>query len=416
MLINKHIVVGICGGIASYKAVDLVSQLQQAGTLVDVIMTEHAEEFIRPLTFATLSHRPVYSNLWEPSGQAAEIHIALAEKADLLAIVPATANTIAKLANGMADNMLTAVALATKAPLLLAPAMYKEMYTHPATQANLALLRERGAHIIEPEVGRLASGAVGLGRLPDTAVLIGAINMTLGRQGDLAGRRVVVTAGGTQEPIDPVRYIGNRSSGKMGYSLATEARDRGAHVIVVSGPVALPAPYGVELHHVNTALQMRDAVHDLITDADVLVMSAAVADFTPANPAKHKIKKSSNAGKGHEGTETFSIPLVQSPDILGELADRLEDSTQQTQRRLIRVGFAAETENIIANARHKMSRKRVDLLVANDVTRSDSGFGADTNKVFIFHVDGAIEDLPVMPKADIAAAIWDRVVPLLSTK
>lgn len=415
MLINRHIIVGICGGIASYKAVDLVSQLQQAGALVDVIMTEHAEEFIRPLTFATLSHRPVYSNLWEPSGQAAEIHIALAEKAELLAIVPATANTIAKLANGMADNMLTAVALATKAPLLLAPAMYKEMYTHPATQANLALLRERGAHIVEPEVGRLASGAVGPGRLPDTAVLVGAINMTIGQHGDLAGRRVVITAGGTQEPIDPVRYIGNRSSGKMGYSLAIQARDRGARVIVVSGPVALPAPYGVELHHVNTALQMRDAVYDLIPDADVLVMSAAVADFTPANPAKNKIKKSINAGRGHEGTETFSIPLVQSPDILGE-TDTLEGPTRRPHRPLIRVGFAAETDNIIANARNKMSRKRVDLLVANDVTRSDSGFGTDTNKVFIFHADGAIEDLPVMSKLDIAEAIWDRVVPLLSTQ
>jgi len=412
MLLNRHIVVGICGGIASYKAVDLVSQLQQAGALVDVIMTQHAEEFIRPLTFATMSHRPVYSNLWEPSGQAAEIHITLAEETELFAIVPATANTIAKLANGMADTMLTAVALATKAPLLLAPAMYKEMYTHPATQANLALLRERGAYIVEPEVGRLASGAIGPGRLPDTAILIGAINMTLGQHGDLAGRRVIVTAGGTQEPIDPVRYISNRSSGKMGYSLAAEARDRGAHVILVSGPVALPAPYGVELHHVNTALQMRNAVYDLITDADVLVMSAAVADFSPANPAKHKIKKS----RGHEGAETFSIPLVQSPDILGELADTLEGPMRQTQRRLIRVGFAAETDNIITNARDKMSRKNVDLLVANDVTRSDSGFGKDTNKVFIFHADSAIEDLPVMPKTGIAAAIWDRVVPLLSTK
>jgi len=398
MVLNRHIVIGICGGIASYKAVDLVSQLQQAGALVDVIMTEHAEEFIRPLTFATMSHRPVYSNLWEPSGQAAEIHIALAEEAELLVIVPATANTIAKLAHGMADNMLTAVALATKASLLLAPAMYKEMYTHPATQVNLALLRERGAHIVEPEVGRLASGAVGPGRLPDTAVLVGAISMTLGQHGDLAGRRVIVTAGGTQEPIDPVRYIGNRSSGKMGYSLATEARNRGAHVILVSGPVALPAPYGVELHYINTALQMRDAV------------------FSTTNPAKHKIKKSSNEGRGHEGAETFSIPLVQSPDILGELADKLEGPTRGAQRHLIRVGFAAETDNVITNARNKMSRKRVDLLVANDVTRSDSGFGTDTNKVFIFHADGAIEDLPVMSKAGIATAIWDRVVPLLSTR
>jgi phosphopantothenoylcysteine decarboxylase/phosphopantothenate--cysteine ligase len=416
MLLNRCIVVGICGGIASYKAVDLVSQLQQAGALVDVIMTEQAEEFIRPLTFATMSHRPVYNNLWEPSGQAAEVHIALAERAELLAIVPATANTIAKLAHGMADNMLTAVALATKAPLLLAPAMYKEMYTHPATQANLALLRERGAHIVEPEVGRLASGAVGPGRLPDTATLLGAIEMVLGQHGDLAGRRVIVTAGGTQEPIDPVRYISNRSSGKMGYSLATEARNRGAHVILISGPVALSAPYGVELHHVNTALQMRDAVYDLIADADVLVMSAAVADFSPANPAKHKIKKSNTKGKGDKDAEALSIPLVQSPDILGELgelAGTLEGPMRQTQRRLIRVGFAAETDNIITNAQNKMSRKQVDLLVANDVTRSDSGFGTDTNKVFIFHANGAIEDLPVMPKASVAAAIWDRIVPLL---
>jgi phosphopantothenoylcysteine decarboxylase/phosphopantothenate--cysteine ligase len=311
--------------------------------------------------------------------------------------------------------MLTAVALATKAPLLLAPAMYKEMYTHPATQVNLALLRERGAHIVEPEVGRLASGAIGQGRLPDTAILLGAISMTLGQNGDLAGRRVIITAGGTQEPIDPVRYISNRSSGKMGYSLAKEARNRGAHVILVSGPVALPAPYGVELHYINTARQMRNAVYDLITDADVLVMSAAVADFSPANPAQLKIKKSSNEGRGHEGAETFSISLVRSPDILGELADTLEDPTQQVRRHLIRVGFAAETDNIITNARDKLHRKRLDLLVANDVTRSDSGFGTDTNKVFIFHADGAIEDCPVMPKTGVAAAIWDRVVPLLST-
>ena len=415
MLLNRSIIVGVCGGIASYKAVNLVSQLQQAGALVDVIMTEQAEEFIRPLTFATMSHRPVYSNLWEPSGQAAESHIALAERAKLLAIVPATANTIAKLAHGMADNMLTTVALATKAPLLLAPAMYKEMYAHPATQANLALLRERGAHIVEPEIGRLASGAVGPGRLPDTAVLLGAIEMVLGQHGDLTGRRVIVTAGGTQEPIDPVRYISNRSSGKMGYSLATEARNRGAHVILISGPVALSAPYGVELHHVNTALQMRDAVYDLITDADVLVMSAAVADFSPANPAKNKIKKSNTKGRGDEDAETLSINLVQSPDILGGLADTLEGPMRQTQRHLIRVGFAAETDNIITNAQNKISRKQVDLLVANDVTRSDSGFGTDTNKVFIFHANGTIEDLPVMPKASVAAAIWDRIIPLLET-
>ena len=423
MLLNRHIIIGICGGIASYKAVELVSQLQQAGALVDVIMTEHAEDFIRPLTFSTLSHRPVFSDLWEPSGRAAELHIELAETAELLAVVPATANTLAKLAGGMADNMLTAVALATRAPLLLAPAMYRDMYTHPATQANLTLLRERGAYIVEPEVGRLASGAIGPGRLPDTQVLLGAIRKVLGRTGDLAGRHVLVTAGGTHEPIDPVRYIGNRSSGKMGYALATEARDRGAHVILVTGPVALPTPYGVEVHQVETAIQMRDAVHAFLPDIDVLIMSAAVADFRPASPATHKIKKDGNEARtqGQYADESeFSVRLVQNPDILGELAmtqqgqDILEDSGQPKQR-LIRVGFAAETNDIITYARSKLVKKHLDLLVANDVSRSDSGFGTDTNKVLLLSANGVMEDLPVMPKTGVAAAIWDRVVSLLDT-
>ena len=423
MLLNKRIIVGISGGIASYKAVELVSRLQQAGALVDVIMTEHAEDFVRPLTFATMSHRPVYSDLWEASGRAAELHIGLAEEAELLAIVPATANTIAKLAYGMADNMLTAVALATRAPLLLAPAMYRDMYTHPATQANLTLLRERGAYIVEPEVGRLASGAVGPGRLPETTVLLGVINMLLGRNGDLVGRRVVVTAGGTREPLDPVRYVGNRSSGKMGYALATEARDRGANVVLISGPVALEAPYGVELQTVETAQQMRDGVFSAISNADVLVMSAAVADFRPAVPAAQKLKKDSGgSGENGEGPEFderggFSLYLVRNPDILGELADAPGEQTgnDKLRRHVIRVGFAAETNDLMSNARGKLAKKQLDLLVANDVSRTDSGFGTDTNKVFIFHATGAIEDLPVMPKADVAATIWDRIVPLLST-
>ena len=415
MLLNRHIVVGICGGIASYKAIDLVSKLQQAGAIVDVIMTEHAEEFIRPLTFSTLSHRPVFSDLWEPSGKAAETHIALAEEAELLAVVPATANTIAKLAYGITDNMLTAVALATRAPLLLAPAMYKEMYTHPATQANLALLQERGAFIIGPEVGRLASGATGPGRLPETASLMAAITTALGRQGDLSGRRVLVTAGGTHEPIDPVRFVGNRSSGKMGYALAIEARDRGAHVILVSGPVALSPPYGVEVQQVETAMQMRDAVHRFVTDVDVLIMSAAVADFRPDEVATQKIKKHSDEAQKHEGK--LSIHLVPNPDILGELVDTrngpLKD--RETGRRLIRVGFAAETQHIVDYAQSKLQSKSLDLLVANDVSRSDSGFGTDTNKVLLFHSNGTMEDLPVMPKTGVAAAIWDRVVSLLNT-
>ena len=423
MLLNRRIIVGICGGIASYKAIDLVSKLQQAGALVDVIMTEHAEEFVRPLTFATMSHRRVYSDLWEASGEAAETHIKLAEEAELLVIVPATANTIAKLAHGMTDNMLTAVALATRAPLLLAPAMYTNMYTHPATQANLATLRERGAFVVEPEVGRLASGAIGVGRFPETATLLGAIHQVLGRHGDLAGRRVIVTAGGTQEPIDPVRYVGNRSSGKMGYNLAAEARDRGAHVILVSGPVSLPPPFGVEMHLVETAMQMRDAVSDFITDADALIMSAAVADFRPARVAEQKIKKLRTEATGQHREDEFSIDLVANPDILGELALALKGghagaqhngiSIPQLKRRLIRVGFAAETEHLVEHAQAKLQRKQLDLLVANDVSRTDSGFGTDTNKVLIFHADGAMEDLPVMPKTGVAAAIWDRVVPLL---
>ncbi len=418
MLLNRRIIVGICGGIASYKAVELVSHLQQAGALVDVIVTKHAEDFVRPLTFATMSHRPVFSDLWEASGKAAETHIALAEEAELLAIVPVTANTLAKLAYGIADNMLTAVALATKAPLVLAPAMHHNMYTHPATQANLALLRARGAHIVEPEVGRLASGVVGQGRLPETALLLGAISIALGKHGDLAGRRIIVTAGGTQEPIDPVRYLGNHSSGKMGYALAIEARNRGAHVILISGPVALPAPYGVELHKVGTALQMHDAIQSFIPNADVLIMSAAVADFRPARPAAQKIKKDSGEARGYDNKGEFSIQLVRNPDILGELATntlKTPHGNKQLCQRLVRVGFAAETEDLVTQARTKLVKKQLDLLVANDVTRVDSGFGTDTNRVLIFHADGTMEDLPVMPKTDVAAAIFDRVVPLLGT-
>ncbi len=416
MLLNKHILVGICGGIASYKAVELVSQLQQAGALVDVILTEHAEEFVRPLTFSTMSHRPVYSDLWEPSGRAAETHIALAETAEILAIVPATANTLAKLAFGMADNMLTAVALATQAPLLVAPAMYRDMYTHPATQSNLRLLEERGATIVGPDVGRLASGAVGPGRLPETADLLGAISMVLGHKGDLAGRRVIVTAGGTQEPLDPVRFIGNRSSGKMGYALATEARDRGAEVLLISGPVELEVPYGMQLQPVETALEMRDAVRSAVAGADALVMSAAVADYRPATVATRKLKKGeveSGEGQGPGDGSGFTLQLVRNPDILGELA--AIPAEQLSQRRLVRVGFAAETHDIVAYAQSKLEKKRLDLLVANDVSRSDSGFGTETNKVYIFHANGAMEDLPVMPKTGVAAVIWDRIVSILVT-
>ena len=323
--------------------------------------------------------------------------------------------------------MPTAVALATRAPLLLAPAMYRDMYTHPATQANLALLQKRGAWIVEPEVGRLASGAVGPGRLPETAVLLGAISKVLGRNGDLAGRRVVVTAGGTQEPIDPVRYVGNHSSGKMGFALAIEARDRGADVILISGPVALETPYGVELQSVETAMQMRDAVHRAISDADVLVMSAAVADFRPETPAGQKLKKGNGGAQIFDAEGGFSLRLVRNPDILGELAEASQAPAAsgapggqtadngERRKRLIRFGFAAETNDLVAYARSKLVAKRLDLLVANDVSRTDSGFGTETNKVFIFHATGEMEDLPVMPKTGVAVTIWDRIVRILST-
>ena len=417
-MLHKRILVGICGGIAAYKAVELVSRLQQSGALVDVILSEHADEFVRPLTFSTMSHRPVYSDLWEPSGKAAELHIELGEQADLLVIVPATANTIAKLAHGVADNMLTAVALVTRAPLLLAPAMHHQMYTHPATQANLETLRTRGVTVIEPEVGRLASGEVGIGRLPETATLLGAIHVALGRSGDLAGRRVVVTAGGTQEPIDPVRFVGNRSSGKMGYALAIEARDRGAEVTLISGPVALDAPYGVHVTRVETAQQMRDAVVEAVADADALVMSAAVADYRPAQIAARKLKKTGSGGAQlYEMGETFSLPMARTPDILGELAALCAEQSGKAgiTRRLVRVGFAAETDDLVTYARAKLLAKRLDLLVANDVSRTDSGFGSETNKVLLFHATGEMEDLPLLAKTDVAAALWDRIVPLLST-
>jgi len=416
LFLNRRIVIGVCDGIAAYKAVELVSRLQQAGALVDVVLSERAEEFLRPLTFSTMSHRPVYSDLWEPSGRAAELHIELGENADLLAVVPATANTIARLAHGIADNMLTAVALVTRAPMVLAPAMHHHMYTHPATQANLDLLRSRGAVVVEPEVGRLASGETGIGRLPETSVLRGALGMVLGREGDLAARHVVVTAGGTQEPIDPVRYIGNRSSGKMGYALAIAARDRGAHVSLISGPVALEAPFGVDVTRVETAAQMHAAVVAEIGRADVLVMSAAVADYRPARVAAHKLKKEGTGNGGTAGLgEAFSLSLVRTSDILGDLATRPDRQSGEAgpRRPLVRVGFAAETGDLMTYARTKLAAKHLDLLVANDVSRADSGFGSDTNKVLLFHANGEVEDLPLLSKAEVAGRIWDRIVPML---
>lgn len=403
MLAGKRIVIGICGGVAAYKVADLVSKLRQAGADVDVILTEHAERFVSALTFSALSQRPVYSDLWEATGEAAARHIALGREADLLLIAPATANTVARLAHGMADDLLTTVALATSAPLLLAPAMETHMWQHPATQANLRLLEERGATVISPESGRLASGESGVGRLPETPELLAWISQRLGRSGDLAGARVIVTAGGTREPIDPIRYIGNRSSGLMGFAIAEEARDRGAEVVVIAGAVSAGAPHGVTLRRIETAMELRDATLEAVRGATALVMAAAVADYRIERPATHKIKKGS-ADENPDGS--LSLRLTPNPDILAEL-NALVAGGDITQ--LIRVGFAAETTDVERNAASKLARKGLDLLVANDVTKPGSGFGSQTNEVTLLGADGGVEHLPLLSKRDVARAIWDRV-------
>jgi phosphopantothenoylcysteine decarboxylase/phosphopantothenate--cysteine ligase len=407
MIRDKRIVFGVCGGIAAYKAADVISKLQQARALVDVILTAHASKFVSALTFSALSQRPVYDDLWEPTGEAAARHIELGHVADLLVIAPATANTIARLAHGLADDMLSTVALSSPAPLLLVPAMESHMYEHPATQENLRLLGERGATILPPEVGHLASGAVGVGRFPETATILAHVRRILGRNGDLAGRRVIVTAGGTREPIDPVRYIGNRSSGLMGCALAEEARDRGAAVTLIAGVMTVPDPAGVDVVHVETTMEMRDAIYAALPGADALVMAAAVADYRVDHPAKQKIKKGSAA---EQPDGSLTLRLVPNPDILAELAAAVDG------RALTRVGFAAETNDLAANAAKKLARKQLALLVANDVTKQGSGFGVETNEVTIFHADGRIEPLALLPKTEVAAAIWDRVTPLLPAR
>lgn len=404
---GKRIALGVCGGIAAYKAADLASKLTQAGAHVDAILTEHAAQFVTPLTFSALTQRPVYANLWEPSGEAAARHIEIGRAADLLVVAPATANTIARLAHGLADDMLTTVALACPAPLLLVPAMESHMYEHPATQANLRLLAERGATILPPERGRLASGATGVGRFPETPTIHAEIRRLLGQTGDLAGVRVVVTAGGTREPLDPVRYIGNRSSGLMGVALAESARDRGADVTLITAAMSVPVPAGVRVVQVETTQQLRDAVRAALGKTDVLVMAAAVADYRVAEPKSHKIKKGS-ADENADGSLT--LRLVANPDILAELAELPEAA------RVMRVGFAAETADLERNAAAKLARKHLDLLVANDVSKTGSGFGTSTNEVSLFHPNGQIEHLALLPKSEVADAIWDRIAPLLRAR
>ncbi len=399
---GKRILLGVSGGIAAYKAAFLASRLTQAGALVDVIMTAGAERFVTPLTFQGVTGRPAHDDVFGslPDGRIA--HVNLAKGADLLVIAPLTAHTLARLAHGLADDLLTVTALACTAPLLLAPAMEEHMWQHPATQANLDLLRQRGAFIVGPLSGHLASGASGVGRMAEPDDLLGAARYLLGRSGTLAGRRVVITAGGTHEALDPVRFIGNRSSGKMGVALAEAALDLGADVTLIHGPLAVSIPWGVQTLAVESAQQMCDAVLAQQASTDVLIGAAAVADFRPAAVAEQKIKKLPGGGG-------LTIELVRNPDILAAVAAQRAVSG----RPRLTVGFAAETENLHANAQAKLAAKGLALIVANDVTASDAGFGVDTNRVTLLTPDSPPEALPLLSKAAVAAQIMQRVVKLL---
>jgi len=396
ILKDKSIVLGVTGGIAAYKAAALCSHLVKVGAVVDVILTDAAREFVSPLTFQALTHRPVVTEMFTLLAETEIGHVSLARRADLLIVAPATANTIAKLAAGLADNMLTTTALATEAPILLAPAMESHMWTNPLTQANMARLCElRDVALVGPEEGRLASGASGLGRMAEPEEILDAAQWVLGRHGPLAGRRVIVTAGGTREPLDPVRFLGNHSSGKMGYALARAARDRGAQVTLIS-TTGQPAPFGAELVPVETAAEMLNAVLDALTAADVLLMAAAVADYRPATTADHKIKK---------GEGGLALELVRTPDILAQVA-------QVRRADQVIVGFAAETENLLENARGKLRRKHLDLIVANDARQA---MGAATNQVTLVGADGSVEELPLLSKDEVAHRILNRVVNLLAS-
>ncbi len=390
MLKGKVVVLGITGSIAAHRAADLASKLVQAGASVDVVMTPAATEFVTPLTFRSLTQGSVIVDMFEGGLE----HIELSRRADVVVVAPATATTMARLAHGLAEDMVSVTVLATKAPVLVCPAMDSQMFENAATQANLETLRGRGMTIVGPEMGRLASGRMGLGRLADVETILGAIRYALGRGGDLAGRKVVVTAGGTREPIDPVRYVSNYSSGKMGYAIAEAARDRGAEVVLVSAPTALPTPYGVRLEPVQRAVEMRDAVVQECRDAQALVMAAAVADYQPVATAEQKMKRRA---------KTLRLELTRTPDILAEAG-----------KGFVRVGFAAESENLVANARRKLESKGLDLIVANDISGPETAFDADTNRVVILDQAGGEERLPVMIKYEVAQRILDRVVELLA--
>lgn len=415
LLSGKKVILGVTGGIAAYKAADLCSKLVQAGAQVDVILTEAAARFVAPLTFAALSGRPARVDMWAPQSGEPIPHVKMASEADLVVVAPLSANTLAKLALGLADNLLTATLLATPirqpgphvnppglagagegAPWVLAPAMESHMWSNAVTQAHMAALVARGAVQVGPGVGRLASGASGAGRMAEPAEILAAARVALAQGGALSGRRVLITAGGTQEPLDPVRYITNASSGKMGVALAEAARDMGARVVLVHAPLAVPVPPGIENVRVRTALEMCEAVLSRAEDTDILIGAAAVADFRPAEPASQKIKKT-------PGQEELFVRLVRNPDILADVAVR---RTETGWPRVV-IGFAAETQDLLANAAAKLSAKKLDIIVANDVTEPGSGFGADDNRVTLLFAGGGREALPIMSKGEVARRVLE---------
>ena len=403
MLAEKRIVLGVSGGIAAYKACDLVSRLKKRGAQVRVVLTKHACEFVPPLTFETLSGNPAYTDAFDRKFEIE--HVALAKWADAMVVAPATANALAKMAAGIADDLLTTTLLAVTAPVVAAPAMNAAMWRHPATQANAALLRSRGVRFVGPASGHLACGDDDVGRMSEPEAIVEALDALFsegGRSGaarDLSGRRILVTAGPTVERIDPVRFITNRSTGKMGYAIAAAAARRGAEVVLVSGPVSLPCPDGVERVSVESSRELCDAVLGRAGECDAVIQAAAPADFTPAAFSETKIKKT---GEG------MALELRPTTDIAAALGARKRPGQ-------VLVAFAAETNDLIDNARGKLARKNADLVVANDVTRPGAGFGADTNIVSLVTRDSARE-LPVMPKSEVADAILDAVAALLEGK
>lgn len=397
---DKRIVLGVTGSIAAYKSVDLASKMAQLGALVDVILTHSAAQFVTPLSFQSVTGQTSYtdSDLWGSQGHIQ--HIGIARRAQLLVIAPVTANTMAKLAHGIADNLLTVTALAARCPVILAPAMDGGMYTHQATQSNLDTLQKREVAIIGPAEGHLASGMTGIGRMVEPIDLLGHIRFNLTRRGPLRNRKVIVTAGGTFEPIDPVRGITNRSSGRQGYALAQAALDRGADVTLISGPTHLTSPVGVERVEIRTAQEMHAAVLQALPDSVALIMAAAVSDFRPVSPAKQKVKK-------NKGVPQLSLEATL--DILAAVAEEKVNHGFP----LISVGFAAESQDLLDNARQKLEAKELDLIVANDISASDAGFDVENNRVTILDAGGGQEALPLMSKNEVAQTVLERVIGLL---